>query len=271
MIESYEILQNILTLINEDLGLSFLCQAIKAYDTKNLPIPLDMTYFTVSCEENKNTYYEDDTAQQCMKNTVTIRLNCFAPLRRIPYMSHGLCEIAVKFISDHYMPYVKSAQVGETQYDSEVKAFKVPCTIVLEIISCPGENSENSELADSSKYFCKDHIYDTSIHLSESDRSFLNSPYVIGEYTGDGSDGFMNILLDFRPSMVIAYRNSYHPTICDYTAKFTRCYFGIAIGSTYSKALTTTANGFRVRNTVGSETGTYLNEADANYTYIAFR
>lgn len=271
MNESYPIIEYILTLINEDLGLSYLFKAIRAYDTKNLPVPLEMTYFTVSCEQNRNTFFENDENQPCVKNTITIRLNCFAPLRRIPYMSHGICEIVVKFISDHFMSVIKSATIGETQYDSEVKAFMVPCTIVLDVLSCPGENSQYEELADASVYFCKSHIYDNDIHLSESDRSFLNSPYVIGEYTGDGSDGFMNILLDFKPTMVIVYRNAYHPTICDYEANITRCYFGIAIGSTYSKALTTTATGFRVRNTINPGTGTFLNESDASYTYIAFR
>jgi len=271
MIETYSILQNILTLINEDLGLSFLCKAIKAYDTKNLPIPLEITYFTVSCEENKNTYYENDEAQQCMKNTVTIRLNCFAPLRRIPYMSHGICEIAVKFIADHYMPAVKSATVGETEYDSEVKAFKVPCTMVLEFISCPAENTQYSELSDASQYFCKDHISDPNIHLTAEDRTYLDSPCVTGTYTGDGVSDGKYITLGFRPTCVFVYRHAQHLTTYDPSSKISTCNFVLCARTTYIRGVVLTDTGFRVRTISSSGVITPMNDSGVAYTYIAFR
>ena len=271
MLESYEILQNILTLINEDLGLSYLCKAIKAYDTKNLPIPLEMTYFTVSCEENNCSYFEDETTQQCMKNTVTIKLNCFAPLRRIPYMSHGICEIVVKFISDHYMPAVKSASVGETQYDSEVKAFKVPCTIVLEYLSCPGENSQNTEFAETSSYFCKTHISDTAAHLTEKDRTYLNAPFVTGTYTGDGVEDGKAVNLGFKPRFVLIFRNGRHAAYYRVEDGFSTSHIAIAAGSTATRGISITSTGFKVLNVTANEITTQVNLKGDKYTYIAFR
>ena len=271
MRETYGILENILKLINEDLGLEFLCRAIKAYDTKNLPIPLETTYFTVSCEENKCSYFEDETTQQCMKNTVTIRLNCFAPLRRIPYMSHGICEIAVKFISDSYMPYVKSSRVGETQYDSEVKAFRVPCTIVLEYLSCPGEGSQNTELNEASQYFCKTHIADSAAHLSENDRKYLQPPLVTGTYTGDGAEDGKTITLGFRPAFVMVFRNSRVASYYRESDGFSTSHLAIAAGSTNTRGISITSTGFNISNITTNDIATQVNVKGDKYTYIAFR
>lgn len=271
MTETYEILETILKLINEDLGLSFLCQAIKAYDTKNLQIPIKMTCFTVACEENKVTYFENESLEACEKNTVKIRINCFAPLRRVPYMSHALSETVMDFVCDYFMPQVTNCTIGNTEYDDEVKAYKISCYMTLEYERCAAEGTQNEELNTASNLFCKSHLNDENIHVSETDRVYLNEPYVIGSYVGNGTDDFLHITLSFVPSMVIVYRNAYHPASYSTSENTTNCYFGIAVGSTYSKAVTTTDTGFRVRNTITTNASTLLNELDGKYTYIAFR
>ncbi|MBQ8502683.1 MAG: hypothetical protein IJ491_00195 [Clostridia bacterium] len=175
MTETYPILEKIVSCINEDLGLEAFCKAIKAYDNKSLPIPIQSTYFTVAAEENKSAFFENDSSELCENNTITIRINCFAPLRRIPYMSHGFAEIVMDYLCDEFAPNVVSCSIGNTEYDSEVKAFKISCFLTLRYELCAGENSGNSDLATASGLFCKSHLTNESIHLSEEDRTFLDA------------------------------------------------------------------------------------------------
>ena len=52
------------------------------------------------------------------------------------------------------------------------------------------------------------HINSTAVHLSDSDRERLETPYVVGYYGGNGINN-RSITLDFEPKAVFVYKKNW--------------------------------------------------------------
>ncbi len=127
MVFTSKLIQSIITYINEDLNYSPFCTAIKGYDSDSLPLPLSTTYLSIVPDEYILTYFEDENAQRYERNSITLRLNCFAPLRRKPTASHALIEAVLDEVKDYFLSNLTKLSIGETEYDDDVNAYKITC------------------------------------------------------------------------------------------------------------------------------------------------
>ena len=59
---SNNLITRLIGYINEDDNLSNLGIAIRAFDTRGLPVPINETYFSFSCKENSVSFGSDDAA-----------------------------------------------------------------------------------------------------------------------------------------------------------------------------------------------------------------
>lgn len=118
--------------IEESTILSKTCETIRAYEGSNLPVPIKKTYFSFSAEENKVTYSLDENGNKIETNDVIIRMNCFTPLSSSPAVVHVLAEAILVFIALSNSS-VTGFTAGQTEYDSDIDAYKIVCRINLSV------------------------------------------------------------------------------------------------------------------------------------------
>ena len=100
------------------------CCAIRAYESKNLPVPIRKTYFSFSAAEN-SVYYSfasDGTKKEI--NSIRISVNCFIPLELSPAGVYSLAESVMDTLMRDNRD-IMGFTVGKTEYDSDVDAFRI--------------------------------------------------------------------------------------------------------------------------------------------------
>jgi len=256
--------------INEELKPDS-CSAIRGFDTKGLPIPLKKTYLSFVPEKNTVSYFEDENKEFCQKNEVTIRMTCFSPLVSIASETHILLEAVLTFLNEKYLTEISGYTIGETEYDDEVKAFRIVCRIFYKRESCPAPDSLNPSITEPQTFFCKTHVKDTDIHITAAEHEKYNEPFVTGTYTGHGYDAEHRINLGFRPKLLFIFRQGSPACVYDRDIHFLKNYCGFSFDGKSSKSLYITNTGFYVIDKIASSTETRLNEDGAVYAYVAFK
>ncbi len=122
---SNNIITRLIEYINEDDNLSSLGIAIRAFDTQGLPVPINETYFSFSCKENSVSYAKDEADSVTEKNNITIKMSCFSPLKKSAFSAHNLTEKIIDAISQRFKESISGFSIGETQYDDDVKSYKI--------------------------------------------------------------------------------------------------------------------------------------------------
>ncbi len=122
------LIDSFIKLLTETEVLNEACQAIKAYESKNLPVPIKKTYFSFSAAENSLNYSTDSNGDKIETNSVKISVNCFIPLSLSPAVIHNLAE-SVMLILMKSNDKIVGFTVGKTEYDSDVDAFRINCEL----------------------------------------------------------------------------------------------------------------------------------------------
>ncbi len=110
--------------ISESEILSDACCAIRAYESKNLPVPIRKTYFSFSAAENRLYYSYDENGNKKEINSIIISVNCFIPLNLSPAVIYSLTETVMRFLMINTEDII-GFTVGKTEYDSDVDAFRI--------------------------------------------------------------------------------------------------------------------------------------------------
>lgn len=122
---SNNLITRLIEYINEDDNLSSLGIAIRAFDTQGLPVPINETYFSFSCKENSVVFSKDEAASPIENNNITIKMSCFSPLKKSAFSAHNLTEKIIDAISEKFTDDISGFSIGETQYDDDVKSYKI--------------------------------------------------------------------------------------------------------------------------------------------------
>lgn len=120
--------------VEGNMALVLACTVIKAYEAKNLPIPIKKTYLSFSGEENKVEYFTDENGKKMEKNNVTIRMSSFIPLGISPSSGQKLSELVAIYIANNN-GHIDGFTVGETVYDSNVDAYRITTRIYFSEIT----------------------------------------------------------------------------------------------------------------------------------------
>lgn len=270
MLFTSEIINNMISCINTELKPSG-CKAIRGFDTKDLPIPLKLTYLSFVPEKNTVSYFSDEFEEFCQKNEATIKMTCYSPLIVLASNTHVLLEQVLTFLNEKYITEISGYTIGETEYDDEVKAFKIVCRIFYEKEVCPAQDSTNTNVTVPYNFFCKTHVTDNNIHVTATEHAKYNEPFVTGSYTGIGYDIETVVTLGFRPKVLFIFRQGYPPVVFDSDILFLRNYCGFSFGGKNSKNVHVTNTGFYVLDKQTTENETRLNEDGIVYAYVAFK
>ncbi len=246
-------------------------RAFRGFNRDALNNPMDRHYISFLPDSTKTTYFEDEAAGTCKRTEFLLRMTVYSPVNRQSEQIYFVTENVVDYLAEAYIGELQDYSIGNLSYDESVNAYTLPVLFRFVYNECPLGSDElvSEKIPDS--FFCKCHVNNADLHLSEADRAYLNEPYVIGTYTGDGSSSGLDINLGFRPKAVIIYRNSYHISSYSTSDGVSNCYMGMAIGTSYTRGPLILDNGFRVKTVVTSSATTHLNDEGGAYTYIAFR
>lgn len=129
---SNDLIDKLIDFINRNDSLSILGKAIKAYDTTGLPVPINETYFSFSCEENATVFTVDDEGNSASKNTLTVKMSCFSPLKKSAYWAHNLTEKITEGICGNFRENITGFTIGKTEYDDDVKSYKITARIYFQ-------------------------------------------------------------------------------------------------------------------------------------------
>ena len=129
---SNNLITRLINFINEDDALSGLGIAIRAYDTVGLPVPINETYFSFSCQENSTIFSKDAENSLVRKDSLTINMSCYSPLKKSAFSAHNLTEKIVDAVSEKFRDNISSFTIGATQYDDDVKSYKITSRIYFQ-------------------------------------------------------------------------------------------------------------------------------------------
>lgn len=269
---SGSLIDQIIETVNSEILIALFSKAFRGYSREQLAIPINKIYLSFVPDEMKITYFEDENANNCKNTQFNLRMTVYAPSTRRGEQVQAIAELVADFLADIYIGELQGYTIGDISYNDGVNALTLTAVFRFTYNECPLDDTDSlvsSVIPES--FFCKSHVNNSDVHLSESDRTYLDSPFVIGSYTGNGDSAGLEVNLGFRPKLIMIYRNSYH--ISSYSASdgISNCYFGAAIGTTYTRGLIILDNGFRVKTVVTSSATTHLNDEGGAYTYIAFR
>lgn len=266
------LIEEIITLVNGELLVALFAKAVRGFNREELVIPVNTIIASFVPAENKSVYsFDDETATTCLKTDLTLRMNVYAHSSRKAKQANAIAEVICDFLSEYYIDTLSDFKIGDMKYDDKANSIVIPCFIHFTYITCPLEETDGFGKKIPESFFCKSHVNNTDLHLTEADRAFLSEPVVIGSYTGNGGDTAQDINLGFQPRAVIVYGNTHHAANYSTSDGLSHCYFSFATGSASLRGLSILDNGFRVRTLKTTNAVTHLNDNGSAYTYIAFR
>lgn len=131
---SNELIDSLIDFINRNDSLSVLGKAIKAYDTTGLPVPINETYFSFSCQENSTTFQKDAENNTLIKNNLIINMSCFSPIKKSAYWAHNLTEKIADAIMTQFSEIITGVTIGKTEYDDDVKSYKITARVYFQFV-----------------------------------------------------------------------------------------------------------------------------------------
>ena len=129
---SGNLITRLMDYINQDDTLSSLGIAIKAYDTSGLPVPINETYFSLSCQENSTSFSKVADNSPVRKENLTIKLSCYSPIKKSAFLAHNLTEKVVDALSEKFSDNITGFTIGQTEYDDDVKSYKITARIYFQ-------------------------------------------------------------------------------------------------------------------------------------------
>lgn len=115
-----------------------------------------------------------------------------------------------------------------------------------------------------------EHIADSDMHLTSSEKSRVSRPLVVNAYTGNGN-AEREITLSTAPSGVFVYRVDKPFSVYDSTQSCTKVYSSVAFtGGLSASGISLTGSKLTVRQSSGAENGILncLNESGVQYKII---
>lgn len=128
MLLSSFIINDLMSSLSGTTILSKSCESIKSYEAKNLPVPIKKTYLAFSAGKHKSDFFTDENGEKMHRTDLTVCVNCYTPLTSSPANTHTVIETVMYYFST-VNELIKSFSVGATQYDKDVDAYKICCTI----------------------------------------------------------------------------------------------------------------------------------------------
>lgn len=269
--QTNQMVRNLITRINNMLGANGDFVAVLGREGKPKTMPIDKVYVVLSTDENAVAFFEDDNSECCKRTNLKIGIDFIVPSNVSAVKAYETAETILDKLSAAEAGKLTSYSLGEFKSDNDLKSMRIEGVLNYEFSQCPAYGEGGEALLPYTDFFCKSHVNDKVVHVTQEDKDLWSELFVTGTYTGDGADEQF-VALTFKPKFVLVYESNAAVWGTQNGMQCSTVAFGFA--SHNSMGLQVNNNGFTVKQ--GSKAvsmGVYvmLNSAGKTYNYIAFR
>lgn len=269
--QTNELVKELIDKINAYSSLDTQVKAVEAYNAKPETLPISEIFITFCTSENEVSFFEDENEECCKRTNVEIKADFIASPVTSTEEIYASAETLMDYLILQYAGRMKEYNIGTITTDNDLKALRLPCRLSFVYEQCPAYSVDGVAIKPYADFLCKTHVKDTTIHVSQEEKEYLNEPFVSGMYVGDGASE-TNIYLGFRPQFVLVFGSG--TAGLGFMEDRIEAYFAFALRTRSTKGIAITSDGFKINygESVVSR-GSYprLNDFAQSYNYIAFK
>lgn len=246
-------------------------------------VPLKHTTVAVGIEsmEIVDSFVENDEGvlvenEFCRQAKIKLRLSIHAPFSAGGEECHDAFTDIIDCLTFASGLDILYSGCDDIVSDRDTDAFVLSAWAMVNASLCPAETSSLDFPSFISKdLLCGSHISNQDIHLSQEQKTKLDSPYYAASYFGTGENS-RTFNLDFKPSLIIVIRDGMPLVEAAFVAGCNYAIAAIGFNGRATMGLEFTSNGFKVLKSYDDNdkyAGCYpnLNELGKTYQFIAFR
>lgn len=247
----------------------------KAVPLRNSIVSVGLAEVSITDIFRENENGEMVRDEYCRQADIHIVLGIHVPDALGGSTCHEVFSKVVDYLTFSSDLNIISSTCGHVTSDRNTESLVMNADLHIAAEFCPAdETGLNFQSFASKTFFCKSHMDDSLIHVSEADRNRWETPCVTGTYIGSGNSS-RTISLGFHPKFVITFALGYSPVGIDFEKSSGTAYFGYSVTDTHgSNGVESTTNGFKVYNgnTYKVDNVTpMLNSTGCTYFYFAVK
>lgn len=244
-------------------------------------IPLKHTTVAVGIEgmEIVDSFTENDEGvlvenEYCRQARIRLRLSIHAPYSWGGEACHSAFTDIIDCLTFASGLDIINSGCESVVSDRDTDAFVLTAWATVNASLCPAATSSLDFPSFLTKdLLCGTHIRNEDIHISPSQKDFLDAPFVTGSYFGMGN-GTASVNLGFKPSVVIVMINGMPIMTTNTSTGKSSVYCAVGFNEGATLGLELTNSGFKVKSsTAEGVMNCYpsLNELGTTYRYVAFK
>ena len=232
-------------------------------------VGIDSVAITDTFVENGGGVLERD--EYCRNALIKIRLGVHAPFSEGGERCYDAFTDVIDTLTFASDLEIVQSGAGGVSADRDTDAFVLEAWIEVRANLCPAASCEVQFASFMNKdLLCGSHITDPDIHLSAAQRDYLSAPVVTGSYFGTGSSS-RAVSLGFSPQALFVAAQGSPGCVYDSATGRTKVYSASASRQAGSPGLSISANGFSLNSVAAGNCEPCLNEAGADYFYVAWK
>ncbi|MDR2753034.1 MAG: hypothetical protein LBB50_01845 [Oscillospiraceae bacterium] len=209
--------------------------------------------------------------EYCRAAQLRLRLGVHVPFAEGGARCHEIFTLVLDMLTFASDLCLKASGCKEVTAHRDTDAFVLEAWADVEADFCPAESTGLTLASFLPKdLLCGSHISDAAIHLSGGERAWVDSPFYVGAYAGNGA-ATRTEDLGFRPRAIFVAAVQF-PPVHPVFSTGTSAYFGFAAGSYGTMGVELISTGFRLLGGGSYALGTTtpaLNVSGTQYFYFA--
>lgn len=269
--QTNQMVRDLIAKINLMLGANVDFLAVLGREGKPKTMPIDKVYVVLSTDENAVAFFEDDDSECCKKTQLKIGIDFVVPSNVSAVKAYETAETILDKLSAEEAGKLVSYRLGEFKSDNDLKSMRIEGELNYVFTQCPAYGAGGDAVLPYTDFFCKSHVNDKVIHVTQEDKDRWSAPFTTGAYTGDGTEE-QYIVLGFRPKFVLVYESNSAGWGTQDGKQCATTAFGFVAHT--SMGISIQADGFTVKQgakVVSRGVYVILNSAGQVYNYIAFK
>lgn len=247
----------------------------KAVPLRNSIVSVGLAKVTITDIFRENEDGELVRDEYCRQADIHIVLGIHVPDSSGGNKCHEVFSKVVDYLTFQTDLNIVSSTCGHVNSDRNTESLVMDADIHVSAEFCPADETGLNFTSFLSKtFFCKNHMEDTVIHVSQAEKDRWDDRSVTGSYTGSGGSS-KTITLGFKPRFVFAFALGAPPFGVDFENKTAISYCGYSASDSHgSSCIQCTSTGFKALNGSAYEVDNVtpcLNSTGITYYYFAVK
>ena len=247
----------------------------KAVPLRNSIVSVGLAEVTITDIFRENEDGEKVRDEYCRQADIHIVLGIHVPDSLGGNKCHEVFSKVVDYLTFQTDLNIVSSTCGHVTSDRNTESLVMDADIHVSAEFCPADSSGlNFSSFVSKTFFCKNHMEDSVIHVTQKEKDRWDDRAVTGSYTGNGNST-KTVTLGFEPRFVFVFALGAPPVGIDFENKTSLVYCGYSVNNAHgSSCVQSTSTGFKALHGSSYEVDNvrpYLNGTGITYYYFAVK